>query len=560
MIESLSTTAGFDLEAGRQTSQYTNRITLLGALLLSGIVLAIQFPMFIYSPDGSFHAAKILRASGGDYFTDPFTGVATIYPSLFHLFYGLINRAIGFNPIQLIQAIVLIDFLALFAAFYYCAAAFLKSAEEVSLCVLSLSLVIYAPTSHYILNAQPSSFSFVFLLFSIGALYRYVICLHARYLMLGGVMGSLAVNIWWSNFLTVFAVLAVLTYYLLQKRKPLALSHVAMFLFVFLIPCMHTVWHLYSIRDILPYYLSGSPKKGQGEIFNVLTTWIVTFLTKGNLPFMHHLNFWDPSGMSTGTVNLLADRTKRLHAMASVVHYFVLVMPFNFLLVVHAIWILLRKQWPNHPGSTLFRTLAICGFAVLLCSSVMLFVVDVGHLRRVHFMISIMFLLLAFTTAPDFVHAINLRKCSRLISVAAVFALIYTVVYSPRLFTSNLSKYDIEVIQFVGSIEDREHQRIFMLGEGLRRIAPFVTLQSFVEAREGRYYHQDPHTASNLYHDFMTMKEKSNEWKFVAREKNIKWVILKTSERVELEVLKQYENDGLLRYRNCEWAVLELNV
>jgi hypothetical protein len=246
--------------------------------------------------------------------------------------------------------------------------------------------------------------------------------------------------------------------------------------------------------------------------------------------------------------------------VASAVHYFVLVMPFNLLLVAYSAWILLRKEWPIHPHFGLFRTLAIGGFAVLLCSSVMLFLVDVGHLRRVHFMISMMFLLFAFTTAPVLVHSINLRKFSIFISIAAMFALSYTAVYSPRLFTSSVPKYDSEVIQFVRSIEGREHQRIFMLGEGLHRVAPFVTLQSFVEAREGRYYHQDPNTALKLYKDFRIIKEKSDEWKSVAREKNVKWIILKTAETAELEVLKQYENDGMLRYKNLEWTVLELNL
>lgn len=361
MTESFSTTTAFDAEWGCQTSRYTHRITLLLALLVSGTILALQFPIFIYSPDGSFHAAKILRVTQGDYFTDPFTGMPTIYPSLFHMFYGLINRVIGFNPIQIVQLIVLVDFLALFAGFYYCAAVLLKNPEEVSLCVLALSLVIYAPTSHYILIAQPSSFSFVFLLLSIGAFYRYVIHFKARYLMLGGVLGSLAVNIWWSNVFSVFAVLAVLTYYLLRYGKPPVLSHVVMFVFVFLIPCMYTAWHLYSIRDILPYYLSGSPKKGLPDI---LTTWIVTFLTKGNLQFMHHLNFWDPSAASSGTAESLAGGLKRLHAMASAVHYFVLVMPFHLLLMAYAVVNLLRKEWPVHPRFDLFRTLAIGG---LLC-------------------------------------------------------------------------------------------------------------------------------------------------------------------------------------------------
>jgi hypothetical protein len=527
------------------------------ALLVSGTILALQFPLTIYSPDGSYHAAKILRVSEGDYFTDPFTGVATIYPSLFHLFYGLINRAIRFNPIQIVQLIVLFDFCALFSAFYYLVTAFIKNSEEASLCVLSFSLVIYAPTSHSILLAQPSSFSFVFLLFSVGALYRYAMNLNVRYLMLGGVLGSLAVNIWWSNVFSFFAIVVVLTYHLLRNGKAPSLIHVAIFAFSSLIPCIYTAWHLYSIRDILPYYLSGPSR--EMPLSDRLTTCIVTFLTKGNLPFMHHMNFWDSSEVSRGTARLLAGELQRLHAMVSVVHYFVVVMPFNLLLVGYSAWLLLRKEWPIYPPFGLFRTLAIGGFAVFLCSSVMTFAEDVGKLSRVHFIIFIMFLLFAFTTAPALVNSDKLQKLSRFISIAAVFGLIYTVVYSPRLFTSKLPQADNAVIQFVGSIPAHEHQRIFMLSEGLHRVAPFVTLQSFVEHRRGIYYHQDPNTVSELYRDFTILKQKTDEWKNVARDRNIKWVILRTSEMAELEVFKRYENDGILRYKNRDWAVLELS-
>ncbi len=549
-----------DLIRSSWASQYGYRITLLLALVFSGIILTIQFPIFIYSPDGSFHAAKILRVMGGDYFTDPFTGVVTIYPSLFHFFYGTINRVLGFNPLQIVQLIVLIDFFSLFAAFYYCTSAFLKDGERVSLCVLSLSLVIYAPTSHYILIPQPSSFSFPFLLLSVGALYRYATTYSVGHLILGGILGSLAINIWWSNAFSFLAIVTVLAYYLVKNAKAPSPYDVAVFGIAFLIPCLYTAWHFYSVREILPFYLTDSQEKEHPEVLDVLTTWLITYLTKGNLPFLHHLNFEVPLQETGRTASILTGGTQKLHAIASIIHYFILVMPFHFTLVIYATVNLVRKQLQMHSRRGLLRTLAISGFAVLVCSSAMLFFVDVGHLRRVHFMISILFLLFAFTTAPGFLHSEKLRRLSRLISIAAIVALAYTVVYSPRLFTGGLPQYDSEVIQFVRTIEDRERLRVFMLGEGLRRVAPYVTLQSFVAAREGRYYHQDPKTASQLYQDFKTLKEKTDEWKNVAREKHIKWMILKTSEAAELEVLKQYENDGVQRYKNRDWVVLELKI
>jgi hypothetical protein len=530
------------------------------SLTLSGIILAIQFPILMYSPDGSYQAAKILRASQGDFFTDAITGISSIYPSLFHFVFGIVNRALGLNPIQLIQLIVLSDFLALFLAFYYFVTAFLKNAEEASLCVLSLSLVIYAPTSHYILLPQPSNFSFVFTLLSMGALYRYVMSQSVSSLIFGGLLGSLAINIWFPNVFFIFPIMLVVIYYLVRNGKGPSFSHAAIFSLAFLIPCLWTAWHLYCIREILPYYLPGKSMHHQVPVSERLTAWASTFLTKGNLPFMRHMNFWDSSGSPTITENLLSDATKRLHTLVSVVHYFVVVMPFNILLLTYSAVFMFRAEERILRDFSLLRTLAIGGCAVLLCTSVMPLIWDLSKLRRVHFLMSIMFLVFAFTTAPVLVRSISLRKLSSYVGLASMFALVYTVVYSPRLFTSTLSESDHEIIQFVSSIPDRDHQRIFMLGEGLRRVVPFVTLNSFLEASEGRYFHQDPLTASKLYGDHLAMMEKAEGWQIVAREGNIKWVIMRVSDPTELNVFNTYVNHGVVRLRNHDWAVLELSV
>jgi hypothetical protein len=100
-----------------------------------------------------------------------------------------------------------------------------------------------------------------------------------------------------------------------------------------------------------------------------------------------------------------------------------------------------------------------------------------------------------------------------------------------------------------------------MFGEGLRRVAPFVTLRSFVlDAYNGRYYFQDPNTASELLQEFRVMKDQTDGWKNVAREKKIKWVILRTSDPTEMKVFKEYTNDAILRRQNRDWAVLELSL
>ena len=271
--------------------QYTWRITLLLALAISGIILAVQFPLIIYSPDISFHAAKILRASNGEFFIDPFTGVLTIYPPLFHFCFGLLKRFLDIDSIQMIKLIILVDFIGLFAAFYYLVYTFFNNAEEASLCALSLPLVFYAPTGRYLLMPQPSSFSFVFLIFGIGTLYRYLMNPRLIYLILGGLLLSFAVNIWWTNVFSVGPILLLLIYYTIKRGPIPEPSHTFLFIFALLLPCFYTAWQFYSIWDILPNYLARTPKKI--NFLHIIIIWIIDFFTKGNLQFVHHFYFWD---------------------------------------------------------------------------------------------------------------------------------------------------------------------------------------------------------------------------------------------------------------------------
>ena len=77
----------------------------------------------------------------------------------------------------------------------------------------------------------------------------------AMYLILGGVLGSLAVNIWWSNGFSIFSIVVVLAYYMLTRGIVPRLSHIGIFIFALLIPCLYTAWHFYYIWDVLPVLL-----------------------------------------------------------------------------------------------------------------------------------------------------------------------------------------------------------------------------------------------------------------------------------------------------------------
>ena len=486
-------------------SQYTWRLTLFVSVAISGIILAIQFPITIYSPDVSFHAAKISRASNGELFVDPFIVMPTIYPSLFHFCFGLLKRALNFDSIQIIQLIVLVDFIGLFAAFYYLAAPFFNSAEETSLCVLSLPLVFYAPTGRYLLLAEPSNFSFVFLILGIGGLYRYLMTPKCIYLISGGLLLSLAVNIWWSNIVSVAPILLLLTYYTITRGLIPKSSHILYFILAFLGPCLYTAWHFHNIWEILPNYLSEDSR--DVNVLDIVTTWMTTFLTKGNLQFwdfsnapwagnsflsygvglLHVLSlllvvyvgrvlvrkdrgvvpdtslartlamgsffvllfsivllenwavaYWSSDVSSTHAVldRFLVYGQKLLFLMPSLFHYFLLVLPFNLLLVVYVGWVLVRKDTAVVPDTSLARTLAMGGLFVLLFSMTILFYLDTGSFATgsVYRLYHVLTLCLQNHAAGA-----RFKKAAKSICLSLHGVIVFAVLYR-RVFSSSLHK------------------------------------------------------------------------------------------------------------------------
>jgi hypothetical protein len=537
------------IEAG--LARYRWRATLLASLALATVILSVQLPTIIYTPDVAFHAAKIQRATAGEFFIDPFTGSPTIYPSLFHVGFGLLNRVWPLDSLHLIRLIVVIDFLGLFAALYYLARAFFATAEAASLCVLAVPLVFSSPTGRYILLAQPSCFAYGFLIAGVGALYRYLRAPTPAALALGGGLLGLAANIWWTNLFVVAPIVAVLGGYALVRRPRPPLAHVALFVVALGLPGAFTAWELWSVRAILP---DVAAPPGRPGFVDTLAIGVTTFLTKGNLQFMPVFSFWDLAGApSTGGVS---GAVRLLHSLASFVHYVVLVLPFNLLLVGYAVWMVVRTPRPPTPAGRLLWTLPWIGLLVLVGS---LGTPDAAHMRRVHFIVYLVLLIFAAATLPAVVRSARVRRGLALgVCAASLVSLAYTVVYSSRLFASGLPSTDRAVVGFIQARPGHGDERIFMLGDSLRRVAPFVTFRSFVDMRQGVYYWQDPVTGGQLYRDFLVIQAQGPDWQAVLRARAIRLIILRISVPADRAVFERYRAHGVIRLQNADWVVLEV--
>jgi hypothetical protein len=539
-------------EGGPRPSSYRWRTLLLVSVGLAGLVLSLQFPANIYSPDVAFHAAKITRAAGGEFFIDPFTGTPTIYPSLFHFCFGLLKRVLNLDSLQTIRLIVVTDFVGLFAALYYLARAFFPDPEEASLYVLSVPLVFSSPTGRNILLAQPSCFAYVFLILGLGALYRYLGRGRPIHLALGGLLLGLAASIWWTNVFVVTPVVLLLGGVALVRGPRPSLAQVMLFAVTIGLPWAYTAWELWSVRAILPY-LSRPP--AHAGVVGLLVLAMTTFLTKGNLQFTEFFYFWDLSKAPLATSGLPV-AVRLLNSLASIVHYFVLVLPFNLALAGYTLWMVVRNRALTMADAGLVRTLPWVGLLILLFSAG---TPDSAHMRRVQFIVYLLWLLFAFKTLPSVVGSARTRRALAAgVCAASLVSLAFTAVYSARLFASGLPPTDRALVDFIGARPDHDEERIFMLGDSLRRVAPFVGFRSFVDLRHGLYYWQDPVTAGRLYGDFVTIKEKGADWRTVLRERGIRLMVFRLSAPDDLAVFRQYQDAGVIRFQNRDWVVLEI--
>src|SRR4029450_1858573 len=133
--------------------------TLAAVVALAAAALLWQGPFAFYSPDVRYHTSRILRSSEGELFVDPFAGTLTIYPGLFHFLWGRVQRATGWNALQIARLASALNVVGILGAFFFLARQALRDRERAALATLALPLVLFAPTGRYVLLADPGKLS-----------------------------------------------------------------------------------------------------------------------------------------------------------------------------------------------------------------------------------------------------------------------------------------------------------------------------------------------------------------------------------------------------------------
>jgi hypothetical protein len=510
-------------------------LVLVSALAIAGAVLWGQFPFAFYSPDVTYHSSRLLRVAHGDYFTDPFSGTPTAYPSLFHAVFGTLNRPLQLGSLQLVRLLEVLLLWGLYASFAFLARAVLEDSEAACTATLALGLVVLAPSARYVLLPNPANFSLVLIFLGWGFLWRFLSGGGRRDAFLGLLFQSLGVNVVWYEASAVLAfTLAVAAR--LRREGRLRAPVLALGAAGAALPCLWTAAHFYRVREVLPSYLGHHDELVWWDVgFWVVRDCLVNFVTRGNQFFGAHAQ----------------------RSAWAFLHYFVLVLPFCALLLLAAIVLRVRdrRRPPSRTGVLFTSALLALLFSLPLAATN-----SPLRVAWVQFPSFALLLLFAWRRWPESCPGLGPRLfpwISRTAAAMGLVCLACTVVHTDRPFTGALPQPTQAVVDFVAGIPDHRDVRIFLTEANLRRLTPFVDFKSFVSHKSGRYYTQDPVSTAALLKAYQEILRRGPEAAAALEAYDVPYMIFRHHDGgLESEVAFAYIPRGRVVLQNPEWVVI----
>jgi len=516
--------------ASGSASQTTIALLLL-ALSLALLTLWRSFPFAFYSPDGSFHAAKLLRASEGDPFRDPFSGTPSLYPAAFHWSYGTLNRVLRLDPLPLYRLAGVLNFSLLFAAFFACARSALGHTGKAAVATLLLPLLFYAPTGRHILVVNPANFALPILLFGAAALLA-SLGGSRRTGLLGLAALSLAANAVW--YLGLPALACVIGYALVVRpeQRPVWWKALA----ALVLPGLVTVAQFLAIRDVLGDYtgfVSGEwGRQGGGALdAGLVRDWLEALVTKGNTRFLPALE----------------------RSLLQRVHYDAVLV---FAAAVGAGVVGRAREIRREPAA--LRFLLLSAVLTLFFSLGLAITRDFPRVVSVQFVAWVLFAFAALRAAWLW-ESRGGHALLALFAALGIVGLAATVRHTGRPFEAAPPAPTRAVVALIAALPDHAGQRIFVSEAHLRELAPFVTFESFVNHGDGRYYAQDPKSSARLLAAYRTIRDRSEGWREALHAEGVRYLIFHHRDGgAESEAGLFYLGQGSAVLQNPEWWVVEM--
>ncbi len=522
------------------------------------IMLGIQTPFCINSPDVTLYSSTIIRGMHHELFSDPFSGSYSILPSFFGAFFGLINSFLQFNIVRLLWCIELFCFIAFFIL-YFCIAFVISDNRRVAaLITLSSGLVLYNPTGRFFLLPGFFNFGILFVLASLLFSLYYVKNYDKRYLIPVFFFSGLAIATWWYFFLV--PVVIVLSMFLISQSRKRFVNHLLFGITGLIPPGLFIAWHLLTIRNVLPLYIGG---KAQSTLLFLDSIWVNfgTLMTRGSKPMSY-------------TFELIPNAFYLFNTFLSDFIVYCIVIPTNLIFLLLPIcYCIYHARYLHSPidrNKPIIIFLMLSGYLLILFSF-FLDPTDSARVERNQFVGYIFLSLCCFFII--FSQKYRYKRLIRSLFICcSIVILVYTSFHGTDLIiqkdgyslsfnqyneTQVYSELDAPVIQLLETLPNRDNSRIFVSNEDIKILAPQVPLRSFYEHRGGLYTSQDPVTAANLGKKYEIISQIKNDWPEVLREENIQYMLFTTNMK-NYELVKYYSTQGTVIISNSRWIVIDM--
>ena len=503
-------------------------------LLASAVALLLQPPFAFYSPDVSYHTARIVRSGEGDWFRDPFAGTLAIYPGLFHALWGGVQRVTGVDTIQIAKAAGVLNVVATSLAFFFLALQVLRDRTRAALATMALGLVLMAPTGRYVLLLNPVNFTLAPLFVACALFWRFLESGRLRDWTVGLALASFCVNVNWYQVLCVAGVLAPLAVRL-GRAKRLTARVVLAGALAFAIPCLWTALHFWSIRSVLPAYRTvGTDLIPWSVELSVLRDCVVTYVTHWNLKFLPQAARSTPA-----TVLWYARHPPRDGGAAGAARGGA------------------RATAPprGDPGRRLARPAGgrrrlrrvARDDADARPRTRRLDPVRQLRVRRA----------LRGGGAPGRARAARARSPPPLLSAAGVACLAYTVLHSTGEADDPLSGSTRAVVDFIAAQPGHHDMFVFTTEQSTRRLAPFVSFRTFVNHRSGLYASQDPVSAGEMFAAYQSILAHDANAQASLDRYDVRFLAFRHRDVPrDAELAAAYAGETEVALRNREWVVL----
>jgi hypothetical protein len=451
-------------------------VAMLAVLLASAVALALQPPFAFYSPDVSYHTARVVRSGEGDWFRDPFAGTLAIYPGLFHALWGGAQRVLGLDTIAIAKAGGVLNVVATSLAFFFLGIQVLRDRTRAALATLALGLVLIAPTGRYILLLNPVNFTLAPLFVAFALCWRFLETGRLRDGMVSLALAAFCVNVNWYQVLCVAGVLVPIALRLGRAGR-LAPRVVLWGAVAFAVPFLWTALHFWTIRTVLPAYRTvGTDLIPWSLEWSVLRDCVVTYVTHWNLKFLPQAARSVP---------------------ATVLWYAVILPATAVLLALPAIALARPRLRAAIPDRAWLALQAALG--VFLGSLVMTLTHDLGRVAWIQFVSFAFVVLFAVEALAAALSARTATLASSVLAAGGIACLGYTVLHDPGGRDEILSGSTRAVVDFIASQPGHHDTFVFTTEQATRRLAPFVSFRTFVNHRSGLYASQDPVSAAEMF-------------------------------------------------------------